>query len=1391
MEVLSKVGDALLSATFQWLFHKLDESIKSHHLQERVLDELQGWKLFDPQIRALLEDAEEKQMTDSSVKIWLDDLKDLAYDMGDILDGFQADVQRRTLTRKPYQASTSKVTLKCLPCFKQNDSAFDSVTISKVRVIAQRLKSMVDRSRTLSLVSCTIQAREGPAGAAARRVPTTPQLESDVYGRESDKEAILQKLLNGEGSSRGEVFCVLPIVGMGGVGKTTLARLVYKEVEQGRFNPQAWVCVSDQFDVMSITRNILEELTKGRCDLNNLNNLNLLQEKLKGELSGKKFLLVLDDVWNEECNLWDNLKVPFKSGAPGSKIIVTTRNMRVAEIMGGKNSVHCLEVLEEDDCLSILAREALGVENFDAHPNLKNVGQEMVKKCKGLPLVAKILGGLLRDREDLGGWKYILNSKIWNLQGIQSSTLPAGLMLSYHHLPSHLKQCFAYCAMFPKDHQFNKDELIFLWMADGLLKQQSGDKNQMEDIGHQYFSELLSRAFFQHSSNDASRYVMHDLIHDVAQYVAGETCCNLENMLDAKKEVNAEKVRHLSFYCKWLDISERFEVLNKMKGLKSFISIYSSALAGLHGNNLSNTVVHGWLVKLTCLRALSLRSYNIRKLPDSIGEWKCLRFLNMSETAIETLPESIGFLLSLQTLLLQNCYKFSKFPATIGNLNDLHCLDITNTPSLKDMPREIANLKNLLILPKFIVGKTNGLRLSDMKNLLHLRGYLSVLDLENVFDNLDARQSSLHMIEALDELVLKWTSDFNDSRKGSDIEAEVLSSLRPHQNLKKLTISCYGGKQFPSWIGDQFFCNLSYLRLSGCRNSTLLPSVGQLPALTELIIEGTDAIETVESEFYGRGTFTSLQMLKFHDMLNWEKWAFLTPTGVEFSCLKDLEIANCPKLTGKLPSHLSSLINLVIKGCPGLTCPSFNLPFLEKIRIEGCKQVLLESMVNLTSLTMLKISDILGLGCLPKSFTDSLTALENIKIERCQELTYLWEEGADTSKLAHLEHMSIVNCPLLVSMSRGEQGLMPPNVKYLSLYNCGALKSLPDHMMMRADGSNNMVRLEELRIEDCPCLERFPRGKLPASCRLLKIKDCAKVESLPEGILVQEDGDNSNNIENLEVRGLPSLNFIPSNDRLPAALKKFGIRKCHRLESISERMLQHCSRLKHLDIRNCVNLKSLFFNGISNLTRLNIEGCDALESFQGTPELSLFIPNIEIFTIYNCQNLKSLPNKMDNLTSLQILHIMGCPGIKSIPEGGLPASLTELSIDCENLKQPMREWGLHTLTSLDSFSIAHICPPNNVLPSSLTFLWIKDVQSLKSMPRGLLLNLNSLRRLRIWRCPKLRSLPREGLPPLLGQLNIYGCPRLKRERFQEKGEYWPLIAHIPLVEIYDMMVNPQ
>ncbi|GKV52182.1 hypothetical protein SLEP1_g58773 [Rubroshorea leprosula] len=483
--ILSVVAEPLLSAAFDWMLQKLGGFISSNSqgLQEEVLDDLKNWRTLLPQICGLLRDAEEKELSDNIVKIWLDDLKDLAYDMEDIFEELKADidVQRRNLIAKPQQASSSKfIPTTCFSCFKGNDFKFDSEIISKVKDISNRLKGMVDTSTALGLVSLKVQVGERPNRGDAVRL-TTSLSDSHVFGRESDKLEVLRQLFNDEGSDKG--YSVIPVVGMGGVGKTTLARLVYNEVKEGCFEPKVWVCVSNQFDILSITRTILEAVSNDQRDLKDLN---LLQEELKEKLSSKKFLLVLDDVWNDVHQEWETLQKPFKSGLAGSKIIVTTRNERVAVIMGGKDKIHQLKELEFEQCLPILARHALGEENFDAHPSLKEVGEEIVKRCNGLPLVAKVLGGLLCGKPEVEDWRYILNNKMLNLQVGKNRILPP-LMLSYHDLPSYLKQCFACCALFPKDYPFKEDELVMLWMAEGLLQQQPGEQNRLEEIGHQYF----------------------------------------------------------------------------------------------------------------------------------------------------------------------------------------------------------------------------------------------------------------------------------------------------------------------------------------------------------------------------------------------------------------------------------------------------------------------------------------------------------------------------------------------------------------------------------------------------------------------------------------------------------------------------------------------------------------------------------------------------------------------------------------------------------------------------------------------------------------------------------------------------------------------------------------
>ena len=196
-----------------------------------------------------------------------------------------------------------------------------------------------------------------------------------------------------------------------------------------------------------------------------------------------------------------------------SKIIVTTRNDGVSSTMG-TTPAYKLKELSKDACLHVFTQHALGETDFTVHPELEEIGRKILDKCKGSPLAAKVLGGLLRTKHDRDEWKHVLNSKMWDIPEEKSSMFPI-LKLSYQYLPSHLKRCFAYCSLFPKDYEFEEKELVLLWMGEGLVQEIERNES-MEDLGGEYFRDLLGRSFFQQSSSNKSLFVMHDLINDIA-----------------------------------------------------------------------------------------------------------------------------------------------------------------------------------------------------------------------------------------------------------------------------------------------------------------------------------------------------------------------------------------------------------------------------------------------------------------------------------------------------------------------------------------------------------------------------------------------------------------------------------------------------------------------------------------------------------------------------------------------------------------------------------------------------------------------------------------------------------------------------------------------------------
>lgn len=475
-------------------------------------------------------------------------------------------------------------------------------------------------------------------------------IESEVFGRENDKADIIDKLIEW---NNGDDLSVIPIVGMGGIGKTTIAQLSFNDAEvKDSFKLRMWVCVSEDFDVRKLTKAIIEAATKKTCDPLAMD---FLQAQIRETLAGEKFLLVLDDVWSEDYDKWDRLRTLLRGAAKGSKMIVTSRS---ATIMGSLPTCF-LSRLSDDDCWTLFAKRAFGNGGAEESPSVVAIGKEIVKT----------LGSLMHSRRQEQEWLYVKDNELWRMPQ-ERDILPA-LRISYNHLPSYLKRCFTCCAVFPKDFDINKERLIQMWIAEGLVGT-SDRGRQPEDIGNDYFNYLLWRSFFQDAGKDDDGNIIsckiHDLMHDLAQFVSGFE----RSILQADSEqVIPKGIRHLSLVCSKM-IRTVPKGLYKAENLHSLLMLSETRGAVQIPRTLISTFKR--------LRVLIFSRTNITILPNSIGKLMHLRFLDSSYTDIEGLPESISSLMNLQTLNLSRCSELQELPKNTRNLISLRHITIDHCP---------------------------------------------------------------------------------------------------------------------------------------------------------------------------------------------------------------------------------------------------------------------------------------------------------------------------------------------------------------------------------------------------------------------------------------------------------------------------------------------------------------------------------------------------------------------------------------------------------------------------------------------------------------------------------------------------------------------------------------
>nr|XP_025636505.1 putative disease resistance RPP13-like protein 1 [Arachis hypogaea] len=723
--------------------------------------------------------------------------------------------------------------------------------------MVNRIEEIIARLQDIANHKDIIGLKKIAANNLSRRIPSTSLVKKyDIsVGRDKERDTIVKLLL--DDANDGDLS-VIPIVGMGGIGKTALAKLVYNDDRvQQKFHVKAWVSVGEEFDVLMVTKAVIEKT----CSPCYSNDLDTTQNHLKNALARKNFLVVLDDVWSSNREAWESFLSPFECGSEDGKILVTTRLDTVAFMVKTKyNKAY------------MFASRAWDLAESRGHSALEKIGRKIIEKCKGLPLAAQTLGGLLRGKDNEKDWNDVLNSEIWEYSEEESGLLPA-LRISYFHLSSYLKCCFTYCSLYPKDYEFDRDELTLLWMAEGLL-QQPKSGNILEEVGHEYFDDLVSRSFFQHSNSDENLFLMHDLMHDLATFYGGKFFSRTFELKNAAK--HDTKTRHLS--CARNDddsVLKIVEACGRLKHARTLLQINLNR----HGKfSKGITSPCPLLEQLKCLRVLSFHfsSGEERLLHDSIGELIHLRYLDLSETPVMTLPKSLSNLYNLQTLKLRFCEKLKKLPSNIQDLVNLRHLDIYGT-YLEEMPKKMSKLKDLQFLSCYVVGKHEENRIGELGELLNLHGSFHVKKLENVINNGEAREARMVDKKYISVLCLEWSSGEDVD---SQTEKDVLDQLHRHKNLKVLRVIGYWGTMFPDWVGQSSYHNMTKLELCGCRNCWVLPSLGQLPSLMELELGGFDMVKMIGGEFCkGDGTdhhqetpFPSLKYLSFSSMPCWEEW---------------------------------------------------------------------------------------------------------------------------------------------------------------------------------------------------------------------------------------------------------------------------------------------------------------------------------------------------------------------------------------------------------------------------------------------------------------------------------------------------------------------------------------
>ncbi|CAN6361506.1 unnamed protein product [Urochloa humidicola] len=760
--------------------------------------------------------------------------------------------------------------------------------------------------------------------------PTTisESVEPKLYGRDRIMNNVIHVITLGKYCD--ENVTVIPIVGPGGIGKTTLAQHIYHNEEvQKHFQVKVWVCVSHGFNADKLTKEIENYIPEVKDEKKGP-----AWEVIEQRIKSKRCLLVLDDIW-KDCNEdeWKTVLLPLKkSQVKGNIIIVTTRFPALAQMVKTANASIQLQGLNNEEFKELFLAFVFGDEQSRMdHPELAETGDKIMEKLKGSPLAAKTVCKLLRKRLDRYHWMRVLQSQEWKEQKEDNDIFPA-LKLSYDYLPFYLQPCFSYCALFPQHYKFGKEELIHLWIGLDVLHP-CGVNKSIEDVGLSHLEELVDHGFLKNEEEKDGQtyYVIHDLLHELARNVSSCECVSIYSYDLGSIQQVPPSVRHLSINIDDTSVKDKLTFHSCTKGHNTLNrrlkveNLHTLMLFGEHNGSFVKTFA-SLFKEAMALRVLfvSEASYNVEDLLPNFLKLIHLRYLRIQSVDFREikLPSNISILYHLMVLDLQRCNAGNVLPRDITNLIKLHHL-LVQYNEMHSSIFEVGKLKWLQELRKFVVRKeTQGFELRQKGDLVELGGSLLIDNLENVEGKEAAEEAKIMKKSRLHELKLHW--DIGPCTRDSTQDDQVLENLKSNSNLLELSIRGHGGATCPSWLGENLSVkNLEFLHL-GHLSWSSLPPLGEMWLVNAQGEEYLGCIPHI--------SFWNLRRLELNNLPRLKKWVQSDPCQL-FSRLEVLIITGCAELTELSFSHSTC--------CHQEKEAKMSwFPKLQKLDIEGCPKLL-------------------------------------------------------------------------------------------------------------------------------------------------------------------------------------------------------------------------------------------------------------------------------------------------------------------------------------------------------------------------------------------------------------------------------------------------------------------